>query len=281
MGSWLIMADVLRSLARSMMTAMFNGRRHHWPDEHLSRTAVVIAPHQDDEVLGCGGTILRKCDAGADVRLVFLTDGATSHSRLMPPEKMRDIRRQEALSAASILGVDQSAVTFVDVCNRDLENRLTEAADRIRGILDDAQPAEIFTPWSGEPPRDHSAAFEATMLALRGRSEPVTLHEYPVWLWQQWPWCRPEHYQPISRRDWWRLQWIANQALLSDFSTVVDVGDVLDRKRQALAAHRSQTTRMIDDPAWGILADVSDGEFMERLLQTTEIFKTTAVSSDR
>ncbi len=275
------MAEKMRSLARSMMTAMLNGRRHDWPDEYLSRTAVVIAPHQDDEVLGCGGTILRKRDAGAEVHLVFLTDGATSHSRLMPPEKMRDIRRREALSAASVLGVDQGAVTFLDFPNRELENHLPEVADRIRAVLDDVQPAEIFTPWSGEPPRDHSAAFEATTLALRGRSEPVTLHEYPVWLWQQWPWCRPQHYQPGGRCDWWRLQWKANLALLTDFSTVVPVGDVLERKRLALAAHLSQTTRMIDDPAWGILADVSDGEFMERLLQTTEMFKTTAISSDR
>jgi len=274
------MAEPLRHLARSLLTAMFTGRRHHWPQEHLARTAVVIAPHQDDEVLGCGGTILRKREAGADVRLVFLTDGATSHARLMPPDRMRDIRREEALAAAAALGVGRDAVTFLDFPNRDLENQLTEVAQRIRTIIDDVRPAEVFTPWSGEAPRDHSAAYEATALALSGYTEPLTLHEYPVWLWQQWPWCRPEHYQPTGRRDWWRAQWFANKSLLDGFCTVVEVESVLERKRQALAAHRSQTTRMIDDPAWGILADVGEGEFLERLFQTVEVFKTTEIPSD-
>ena len=111
------------------------------------------------------------------------------------------------------------------------------------------------------------------------RPPRATLLEYPVWLWQQWPWCRPEHYQPGGRLDRWRLQWRAARAL-DGFRTAVDVADVLDAKRAALAAHRSQTERLIDDPAWGVLADVADGEFLERLLVPTEIFKATPPAAD-
>src|SRR5687768_6580034 len=42
-------------------------------EEELGRSAMVFAPHPDDETLGCGGTILQKRRAGASMRIVFMT----------------------------------------------------------------------------------------------------------------------------------------------------------------------------------------------------------------
>lgn len=274
------MTDVLRHAARSCLSTLLASRRREWPDERFGDSALVIAPHQDDEVLGCGGTLLRKRDAGADVHLVFMTDGATSHARLMDPGRMRELRREEALEAADVLGLAPGAVTFFDYPNRELHTRLEDAAARILAILNEIGPTEVLTPWRYEPPTDHAAAFAATALALRRYSASVVVHEYPVWLWQQWPWCRPEHYQPPGRRAWWRAQLAANRALFSDFMTSVDVRDVASRKELALEQHRSQTTRLMDDPGWGVLADVCGGEFVERLFQPFEVFKTTLRSDD-
>ncbi len=49
------------------------------PTRELARSALVFSPHPDDECLGCGGTIIRKKQAGSTVKIVHLTDGSRSH----------------------------------------------------------------------------------------------------------------------------------------------------------------------------------------------------------
>lgn len=269
------MAEILRRLCAAALADRLHGRLTPVTDSALRRPAVVVAPHQDDEVLGCGGTILRKRDLRAPVTLVFLTDGATSHAAIVPPEEMRLRRREEALDAASRLGIGPAQVHFLDAPNRELAAHADAAAARLAEILADAAPAEVYTPWSGEPPADHAAAHAVTVDALARWGRPAVLHEYPVWLWQEWPWCRPEHYQLGGRRARWAARLAAARAV-DGFRTGVNVVPVLARKREALAAHRSQVERLVDDPAWGVLGDVAGGEFLRRLLGPWEVFKTTA-----
>ncbi|HPF35744.1 MAG TPA: PIG-L family deacetylase [Candidatus Krumholzibacteria bacterium] len=268
------MADLLRRWIAGSLEDRLRSRLTSATDTALRRPAVVIAPHQDDEVLGCGGTILRKRDLGAPVTLVFLTDGGTSHRNLMPSEEMRPLRRAEALEAAARLGVPADRVHFLDIPNRELTAGVDAAAAGLAPILAAAAPAEIYTPWAGEPPPDHAAAYRATVKALALWGGAADLHEYAVWFWQEWPWCRAEHYQPAGRRARWAAR-LRGLRAGDAFRTGVNVEPVLARKRHALAAHRSQNERLIDDPAWGVLADVAGGEFLARLLGPWEIFKTT------
>ena len=67
--------------------------------EHLSKSdlaasAIVFSPHQDDETLGCGGTIARKKEAGAEVKVVFMTDGSLSHHRFIAQDELIELRQQ-------------------------------------------------------------------------------------------------------------------------------------------------------------------------------------------
>jgi hypothetical protein len=55
----------------------------------------------------------------------------------------------------------------------------------------------------------------------------------------------------------------------------MDVRNVLDCKRAALAAYRSQTQRLSGDPSWPVLSDVAQGEFLRRLQTEIEIFRVT------
>ncbi|HEY5624375.1 MAG TPA: PIG-L family deacetylase, partial [Gammaproteobacteria bacterium] len=65
----------------------------------------MIAPHPDDEVLGCGGTMARHLAAGDHVHVVVVTDGRRSRVAGLKPEAVAEVRRQEATNAASLLGV--------------------------------------------------------------------------------------------------------------------------------------------------------------------------------
>src|SRR3972149_6748886 len=71
-------------------------------EDELVNSAIVFAPHPDDETLGCGGTIIKKKRAGAKIRIVFTTDGRHAQD-LIPEDEMKAIRVREAVTAACLL----------------------------------------------------------------------------------------------------------------------------------------------------------------------------------
>ena len=71
----------------------------------MSRT-LVIAPHPDDESIGCGGTLRQHVVDGDPVRVIFLTSGEHGgHGR--DPLETAQLRENEAINALSILGIDR------------------------------------------------------------------------------------------------------------------------------------------------------------------------------
>ena len=70
-------------------------------------TALVLAPHPDDEVLGCGGAIMRHLAAGDPVKVIILTD--SDYGCFADGVDKREARRHEALAAAAILGYGEPA----------------------------------------------------------------------------------------------------------------------------------------------------------------------------
>src|SRR2546421_7567653 len=74
---------------------------------------IVIAPHPDDEIVGCGGTLRRHVVAGDPVTIVYLTRGENSRGfPWLSPEQKRDTREREARASSEILGVRD--VLFLD-----------------------------------------------------------------------------------------------------------------------------------------------------------------------
>lgn len=68
---------------------------------------LVIAPHPDDEVVGCAGTILRHKAAGDSVCVLYVTDGRRSRAGGLGPQEMAWRRREEVNKVAGILGIDR------------------------------------------------------------------------------------------------------------------------------------------------------------------------------
>src|ERR1700677_4731820 len=75
---------------------------------------LILAPHADDESLGCGGLIAACCQRGRPPFVVILTDGAASHpgSREYPPDRLRALRAQEARRAVATLGLTPDNLAF-------------------------------------------------------------------------------------------------------------------------------------------------------------------------
>jgi LmbE family N-acetylglucosaminyl deacetylase len=235
--------------------------------------ALVFAPHPDDEVLGCGGTIALKAMAGSSLQIVIMTDGRTSHSQFVDAQTLIEMRRAEAVDASKQLGLDSSAYTFLDF----EDNRLAEHADsarkRVIELLQKHRPEQVFVPHRHDRLRDHVATYEIVMSAILEWGKPVTVLEYPVWLWNTWPWTT----LPGLRAAFAGLPRMLRDSAELAFGcrTRIDILSVLPRKLDALAQYRSQVQRQYDDSRWPILSDVSEGAFLERFCTGIEVFRRT------
>lgn len=245
--------------------------------QDLAASAIVFSPHQDDETLGCGGTIARKCQAGAEIKLVFMTDGRRSHHRFVPEEELIALRQQEAIAAAKTLGVVANNVVFLDFLDCQLAERTVEAIAKVTELLQLYHPQQVFIPYVRETHPDHLATHQIVVSALKNLSHEIAVYEYPVWYWHHFPWTyagskdsRLDHLKASIKASW-------GKQLLREFNYRVDIAAVKAQKRQALAQHQTQTKPLVDDPDWGVLQDVADGEWLECFFQTQEIFRRTII----
>jgi LmbE family N-acetylglucosaminyl deacetylase len=200
-------------------------------------SALVVAPHPDDETLGCAGAIALLCARGCRVRILVVSDGAQSHpnSRKYPAPALRALRKTETLIAMKLLGVERSDITFLQIPDGAIpapeSPQFNTAAALCHAYLAATSPQLLFLPWRDDPHPDHRATWQLFAAAVaRCTFAPKTL-EYPIWDWD-------EH----QRRSLcpglvtpWRL----------------DISSVVDLKQQAIAAYRSQTTDFIDDDPTG------------------------------
>jgi LmbE family N-acetylglucosaminyl deacetylase len=240
----------------------------------LQKSAMVFSPHQDDESLGCGGMISRKAMAGAEVKIIFMTDGRTSHAPFIGNEELIALRAREAVAAGLQLGVSEKDILSLGLTDGTLQLNQAQARDRVTELLELYQPKQVFIPYHREPPPDHWVTNRVVRAALRDLKRSVEVFEYPVWFWYHWPWVKL--LQPTRRAT---REVVINTLrnglglkLLLDFRYVVQVEEVLGRKRTALEQHRSQMFRPATFPNWPILQDVSQGEFLACFFKPYEAY---------
>lgn len=139
------------------------------------RDLLVVAPHPDDETIGCGGLIQHVRAGGGQVTVVVMTDGAGSHpgSPSYPPERLRAERRRESLSALAHLGVGSDRIHFIDLPDGGAEE--WTVPDRLEAVL--ALPFDLAALPS---PFDNHADHRATHSLCRDRLRGEVLN-YLVW----------------------------------------------------------------------------------------------------
>ncbi|WP_407521396.1 PIG-L deacetylase family protein [Methylobacterium oryzisoli] len=216
------------------------------------RGLVVVAPHPDDESLGCGGLIAQACARGLPVRLVVVSDGVGSHpnSPSYPPARLRDLREEETRAAARALGLAAEQIGFLRLPDRAVPATgpaAEAAAEAIAAAARACGAGALFVTWARDPHCDHQACAALAGLARR-RLPAVRLFAYPVWGWSL-PGDTEVGAPPRGVR--------------------LDISGQRAAKASAVAAHRSQTTDLIDDDPEGFRLDAS---MLERFAQPFEIF---------
>lgn len=180
------------------------------------RRIVIIAPHPDDETLGCSKLIASAARHGARIAVIALTDGDASHpaSRRWPPAALGKLRGGEQRRALARLGAADAPVRRFGW----RDGRVAQVTDvrRLSRQLVALQAGIVLVTSDADHHPDHQAAALLARAAARGLGLPLVL--YAVW-------SRVDAAQRVPGRD-------------------------QTRKRWAIAAHRSQIAGYIaDDPA--------------------------------
>ena len=171
---------------------------------------LVLAPHPDDESLGCGGALCKHAARGDRVVVIFVTSGELGLKHL-PRDKAWAVREREAQRAAKVLGVE--AVEFLRLPDWSVNEHVAQAARLLRPILRREKPTRIYLPHAREWHPDHRATFRALRSACRGDAHRAEVLAYEVWT-------------PLTEHD-----------------HVEDITAEMPTKLRALRAHRSQLSQ--------------------------------------
>ena len=146
-----------------------------WTERVQAASALIVAPHYDDEVLGCGGLAAQLAASGAAVRVLFLTDGGGGVEEIADREAYRTRRREEADRAVSVLGV--VGCDHLGLPDGALDRHLGAAAEGLRRALLTQRPDLVLVPSPLEVTRDHRAAFAALHWLLAPLRDGSPEHE--------------------------------------------------------------------------------------------------------
>ncbi|MEV4416200.1 PIG-L deacetylase family protein [Catellatospora sp. NPDC049609] len=165
---------------------------------------LVIAPHPDDEVLGCGGSIANHVDAGREVAIAYLTSGeqgATATDR----QAAGTIREREATQAAAALGVPETALRFLRLGDGLLDPHDTDQFTAVMALLREQRPQLLYLPHPDDASFDHQAAFAlcwraAGMAGSRNYPQCGAAHWVPTILgYEVWsPIGAPQYLEDIT-----------------------------------------------------------------------------------
>lgn len=147
---------------------------------------LVLAPHFDDEVLGCGGLIRKLVAAGAPVQVLFLTDGSGGIEEIDDRPTYAARRRREAEQVVRLLGC--SGMEVLGIRDGELAGGRSEAAAAIRKRLLEQRPDLVLVPSPLEISEDHRAAFAALFDVLSpadaGAGLEAAAGALEVWLYE-------------------------------------------------------------------------------------------------
>ncbi|WP_165249196.1 PIG-L deacetylase family protein [Adlercreutzia sp. ZJ141] len=178
---------------------------------------LVFAPHPDDEVLGCGGTIARLAHEGCSVYVCVVTKGVEP---LFSEKGVSRIRNEQA-AAHEILGVTD--VFYLDFPAAMLEeSHRYELNGSVSWVLDTVRPELVFIPHFGDMQRDHGLVSEAVMVAVRPRGD------YSV--------RKILSYETLSETEW-NIPHSSTSFMPNCF---IDISSYKDLKLHALAKFESQ-----------------------------------------
>ena len=178
---------------------------------------LVIAPHPDDEVLGCGGTLARHVSSGDEVYLCVVT-------KAYPPDCSEDEikeRKREVLKANEILGIKKTYFLDFPTVKLDIVPQ-KELNDSIARVVNEVQPEAVYIPHRGDVNKDHRLVFDAVIVATRPKPGSSTR--------------RVLSYETLSETEWTAS--FPENAFIPN--VYVDISETLELKLKAMSEYKTE-----------------------------------------
>jgi len=176
---------------------------------------LVIAPHPDDEVLGCGGTIAKHNKQGDEIYLCIVTKAYTPDWT----EEFIENRKKEIENATRILGIKKVYyLNFPTVKLDTLPQK--QLNDAISKVVEEIKPKVVYIPYKGDLNRDHRIVFEASLVATRPIGNNTTR--------------RILSYEVLSETEWG----MSIEVFVPN--VYVDISDTIEIKLEAMKAYESE-----------------------------------------
>jgi len=175
---------------------------------------LVIAPHPDDEVLGCGGTIAKHTNNGDVVHLCIVTKGYYPDWSY---EYLKN-RPSEIEESTRILGIkkfhllDFPTAKLDNIPQKDLNDSISEVINKVK-------PAVVYIPHRGDIHQDHRIIFHSALIAMRPNSKHYVKKILSYETLSETEWGYPRNFQP---------------------TLYVDTSDTIDVKIEAMKAYASE-----------------------------------------
>lgn len=169
---------------------------------------LILAPHMDDEVISPGGTLALHKAAGGTVGVVYVSDSAGDPDQTKQASETA-IRKVESETCAKAMGFE--IVGFLDFPDGSLSRHEPAIAERLRKIIADWKPTEIWAPFPTDHHRDHQAVAASLAAALGD-------WQGEVWGYEGWSTLWPNAF--------------------------IDITQVLALKRAGIECHASQLAGM-------------------------------------
>jgi len=199
------------------------------PVETFDGVILIAAPHMDDEVLACGGTIL-SLPQKEKIHIVYATDGTQSPVPLVPwlespSVNLAKIRADEAREAASILGIPPDNIHYLALPDGKLKQHKNKLRLLLAELIKNLEPDYIFAPFRYDRHQDHLVLNKALLKTDSGINNRPEIIEYFVYY----------RYRLLPKRD--IRDYIDPKHIFG-----VDISDHADEKVRALQRYKSQTT---------------------------------------
>ena len=184
---------------------------------------LIISPHPDDEIIGVGGTIAKRCKNGDEVYVCIVTKGVEP----LFPEELVNRTRAEAREAHKFLGVKETI--FLDFPSVMLETvPRYEFNGKICEVIQNLKPDEVYIPHRGDMQLDHQMVVDAAMVAVR----PKYAHKVK----------RVYAYETLSETGW-NIPNVQNEFIPTVYD---DISECFDDKMKAMAFFETQLSDFPD-----------------------------------
>jgi len=143
-----------------------------------NKKVLIIAAHMDDEVLGCGGLIVRHKSNGNKVSVIFVANRTYGH-KFDSARNM--IEKEHTMNAKAVLGYDREI--FLNLTDERLDASLQDIIIPLEKYVMSIKPEIVYLPFNNDNNQDHRAVFDAARVVLRPLAtsfiETVCMYEVP------------------------------------------------------------------------------------------------------